>query len=450
MFKTIINAWKVPEVRKRLLFTLLLLVIFRLGTHISVPFVNFETLNTTMQNGQSGVMGLVNLITGGAFSRLSIFALSISPYISASIIIQLLGMLIPSIEVMMKEGGEQAKSKINKLTKIITLILAGLQGTGLYISYSYAENGGLFTPIVAGQLGIILTGIVVVSAFIAGTSFLVWLGEQITNKGIGNGVSLLIFAGIVAGIPNYIVSLITGIMINGQLQVQNLIIAIAMLISVLVLVTSVVYVHIAERKIPIQYARKIVGRKMYGGQNTYIPIKPVMAGVMPVIFASSFVTFPAMIIQIFFANQIGTNSFADKLYTLSIAATQPGVGFGYIALHAIIYMILILGFTFFYTLSVFNPAEIATNIKQNGGYIPGVRAGKPTVEYLTNTLVKLTTFGGLFLCAIVLIPMIATMSTGIEIAFGGTSILIIVGVAIETVQQLESQLMMKHYKGFLG
>lgn len=440
MFKTIINAWKVPEVRKRLLFTLLLLVVFRFGTHISVPFINFELLKLTMQSSQEGVLGLVNLITGGAFARLSIFAMSISPYISASIIVQLLGMLIPSMEVMMKEGGEQAKSKINKYTKIIALILAGIQATGLYIGYS---RQGLFTN------PSIMTGITVVTTLIAGTAFLVWLGEQITNKGIGNGISLLIFAGIVATLPGYAIRLFSSVIQNGTLNVPTLITAISIVIAALILITAVVYVHIAERRIPIQYARKIVGRKMYGGQNTYIPIKPVMAGVMPIIFASSFITFPAMIIQLFFSNQIGTGSFVGGLYNLSVATTVNNISGWFIAGHALLYMILIIGFTFFYTLSVFNPAEIATNIKQNGGYIPGIRAGKPTVDYLSNVLVKLTSFGALFLCAIVIIPMIATVFGAQAIAFGGTGVLIIVGVAIETVQQLESQLLMRHYKGFL-
>ena len=440
MFKTIIDAWKLPEVRKRLLFTLLLIIVFRFGTHISVPFVNLGLLNRIASQAGEGVMGLVNLITGGAFSRLSIFAMSISPYISASIIVQLLGMLIPSLEVMMKEGGEQAKSKINKYTKIITLLLAAVQGTGLYIGFS---QQGLFTETS------IVAGIAVVVALVAGTAFLTWLGEQITKEGIGNGISLLIFAGIVASVPNQLISLMGAVVENGKLNITNLITAVSIIISVVVLVTSVVYVHIAERRIPIQYARKIVGRKMYGGQNTYIPIKPVMAGVMPVIFASSFITFPAMIIQIFFANHINNGGLVSGLYKLSVATSLNSVSGWYLAGHAIFYMILIIVFTFFYTLAVFNPAEIATNIKQNGGYIPGIRAGKPTVDYLSNVVIKLTAFGSLFLCFVAIVPMIARIFTSANIGFGGTSILIIVGVAIETVLQLESQLKLRHYKGFL-
>ena len=370
MFKTIINAWKVPEVRKRLLFTILLLIIFRFGTHVSVPFVNFARLDGVMNTANNGLLGMINLITGGAFARLSVFAMSISPYISASIIVQLLGMLLPSLEMMMKEGGEQGKQKINRYTKIITFILA----LDLYLG--------------------------------------------ITSSA-------------------------------GQINVQNMITAIAIMIGVMVLIIAVVYVHIAERKIPVQYSRKIVGRKMYGGQNTFIPIKPVMAGVMPIIFASSFMAFPAMIIQIFFSGQIGTGSFADWLYSISVATSLSNANIWALVGHAVLYMILIVGFTFFYTLAVFNPAEIAMNIRQNGGYIPGIRAGKPTTDFLSNVVIKLTGFGALFLCFIAIAPILANAFTSISIGFGGTSILIIVGVAIETVQQLESQLMLKHYKGFL-
>ena len=235
----------------------------------------------------------------------------------------------------------------------------------------------------------------------------------------------------------------------GQINVQNMITAISIIIGVMVLIIAVVYVHIAERKIPVQYSRKIVGRKMYGGQNTFIPIKPVMAGVMPIIFASSFMAFPAMIIQIFFSGQIGTGSFADWLYSISVATSLSHANVWALVGHAVLYMILIVGFTFFYTLAVFNPAEIAMNIRQNGGYIPGIRAGKPTTDFLSNVVIKLTGFGALFLCFVAIAPILANAFTSISIGFGGTSILIIVGVAIETVQQLESQLMLKHYKGFL-
>ncbi|MGP1608395.1 MAG: preprotein translocase subunit SecY [Clostridium sp.] len=443
MFKTIQDAIKVPEVKRRLLFTLLLLIVFRFGSHISVPFVDFNVLNNVMNNNQNGILGLVNLITGGAFARLSIFAMSISPYISASIIVQLLGMLIPSLEMMMKEGGEQGKKQINKYTKIITFVLALVQSLGLFIAYRHSR---IFTPYNGSY---VIPGIAIVLSLLAGTTFLVWVGEKITKKGIGNGISMLIFAGIVSSVPNLLFTMISQTVQNGTINVIKLISVLGLFIGILLLITSVVYVHIAERKIPIQYSRKIVGRKMYGGQNTFIPIKPVMAGVMPVIFASSFITFPAMIIQIFFANQIGKSGFANWLYTLSVATTINNASIWYILGHALVYMILIIAFTFFYTLAVFNPDEIATNIRQNGGYIPGVRAGKPTNEFLSQVVVKLTAFGSLFLCVIAIIPMLVNVFLHQNLGFGGTSILIIVGVAIETVQQLESQLMVRKTKGFL-
>ena len=443
MFKTIQDAIKVPEVKRRLLFTLLLLIVFRFGSHISVPFVDFNVLNNVMNNNQNGILGLVNLITGGAFARLSIFAMSISPYISASIIVQLLGMLIPSLEMMMKEGGEQGKKQINKYTKIITFVLALVQSLGLFIAY---RDSRIFTSYNGSY---VIPGIAIVLSLLAGTTFLVWVGEKITKKGIGNGISMLIFAGIVSSVPNLLFSMISQTVQNGTIDVIKLISVLGLFIGILLLITSVVYVHIAERKIPIQYSRKIVGRKMYGGQNTFIPIKPVMAGVMPVIFASSFITFPAMIIQIFFANQIGKLGFANWLYTLSVATTINNASIWYILGHALLYMILIIAFTFFYTLAVFNPDEIATNIRQNGGYIPGVRAGKPTNEFLSQVVVKLTAFGSLFLCVIAIIPMLVNVFIHQNLGFGGTSILIIVGVAIETVQQLESQLMVRKTKGFL-
>ena len=441
MFKTIINAMKVSEVRKRILYTLLLLVIFRFGTHISVPYVNYSRLNTVMQSSGNGILGLINLITGGAFARLSLFALSISPYISSSIIVQLLAMVMPSLEAMMREGGEQAKKKIDFYTKTISLALATMQGIGLYLGYSVR---GVFT-----QRGI-LPAVAIVLTFVAGTSYLVWLGEKITKKGIGNGISMLIFAGIVASVPNQLIYLFSSIFIStGKIDVTKLIGAIGLIIGVILLITAVVYVYIAERRIPVQYARKIVGRKMYGGQNTHIPLKLIMAGVMPIIFASSFITFPAMIIQIFGASKIGKSGIVNTLYNLSIASSIESIHWGYLLAHAILYMLLIVGFTFFYTLAMFNPAEVASVIRQNGGFIPGIRAGKPTTDFLTNVTIKLTAFGSLCLCIIAVIPMLLKMFTLINLGFGGTSILIIVGVALETVQQLDSQLMVRKNEGFL-
>ena len=436
MFKTIKNALKTPEVRKKLLYTLLLIVIFRLGCYITVPGVDTITLADQMNSATNGVTGLIDTISGGAFSRLSIFAMSITPYITASIVIQLLSMVIPSLERLVKEGGEEGKNKVNKYTKIVTIILALIEGLGIFFSY---KSSGIFLD--ATFLG----GAITVISLMAGTALLMWLGEQITNKGIGNGLSIIIFVGIVSGLASGITDVWNLIFGTGTFSTLGLIKAVCLVVGMLALVAAVVFVQNAERRIPVQYAKRVVGRKMVGAQNTNIPLKLAMAGVMPIIFASSFLTFPAMIIQIFTQNPTG---FWRVLYNFSIATSSSSVGIGYTIANAIVYLLLILGFTYFYTYATFNPAEISATIKRNGGFIPGIRAGKPTTEYLSSVISKLTLVGGVFLAAIAIIPML-TRFTGLNIAFGGTSILIIVGVALETVQQLESQLVTRHYKGFL-
>ena len=439
MFKTIINAIKTPEVRKKLLYTLLLIVIFRLGCYITVPGVDTFTLAEQMNAATNGVTGLIDTISGGAFSRLSIFAMSITPYITASIVIQLLSMVIPALERLVKEGGEQGKAKVNKYTKMLTIVLALVEGLGIFLSY---RSSGIFldTGFLAGALTVI--------SLMAGTAFLIWLGEQITNKGIGNGISILIFVGIIAGLPQGITAVWGLIFETGTFSTVGLIKALALVIGVLILVAGVVFIQLAERRIPVQYAKKVVGRKMVGAQNTHIPLKLAMAGVMPIIFASSFLTFPAMIIQIFVRDIATQTGFWATIYNFSIASSSSSVGIGYTIANAIVYLLLIIGFTYFYTYAMFNPAEISGNIKRNGGFIPGIRAGKPTTEYLSSVISKLTIVGGLFLAIIAIIPMLARF-TNLNIAFGGTSILIVVGVALETVQQLESQLVTRHYKGFL-
>lgn len=436
MFKTIKNALKTPEVRKKLLYTLLLIVIFRLGCYITVPGVDTITLADQMNSATNGVTGLIDTISGGAFSRLSIFAMSITPYITASIVIQLLSMVIPSLERLVKEGGEEGKNKVNKYTKIVTIILALIEGLGIFFSY---KSSGIFLDTT------FLGGAITVISLMAGTALLMWLGEQITNKGIGNGISIIIFVGIVSGLASGITDVWNLICGTGAFSTLGLIKAVCLVVGMLALVAAVVFVQNAERRIPVQYAKRVVGRKMVGAQNTNIPLKLAMAGVMPIIFASSFMTFPAMIIQIFTQNPTG---FWRVLYNFSIATSSSSVGIGYTIANAIVYLLLILGFTYFYTYATFNPAEISATIKRNGGFIPGIRAGKPTTEYLSSVISKLTLVGGLFLAAIAIIPML-TRFTGLNIAFGGTSILIIVGVALETVQQLESQLVTRHYKGFL-
>ena len=438
MFKTIKNAIKTPDVRKRLLYTLLLVVIFRLGCYITVPGVNSIALNDAMGN-TNGIAGLIDLISGGAFSRFSLFAMSITPYITASIVIQLLAMIIPSLEKLTKEGGEQGRQKINRYTKIVTIILALVEGIGIYLSY---RGAGIFVN------DSFLTGALVVIGLVTGTSILMWLGEQITAKGIGNGISLLIFIGIISGLPAGVTTLWSLIMPQTGFSTTGLLTAIGIVIGAIILVAGVVFVQQAERRVPVQYSKKVVGRKMVGAQSTHIPLKLAMAGVMPVIFASSFMTFPAMIIQIFVPDIASQTGFLAGLYNFSIATSTSSVPIGYSIANAIVYLLLILGFTFFYTYATFNPAEVSNNIKKNGGFIPGIRAGKPTTEYLSSIISKLTWFGGFFLAVIAIIPMLLRF-TSLNIAFGGTSILIVVGVALETVQQLESQLAMRHYKGFL-
>ena len=438
MFKTIKNALKTPEVRKRLLYTLILIVVFRLGCYITVPGVNNIALNEAM-GGNNGLAGLIDMISGGAFSRFSVFAMSISPYITASIVIQLLAMIIPSLEKLTKEGGEAGRQKINKYTKMLTLVLALVEAVGVYLSY---KSSGIFVD------QTFLTGALVVTGLVAGTSVLMWLGDQITNKGIGNGISLLIFIGIISRLPSGLTTLWSFIMPEAGFSTTGLLTAIGIVVGALILVAGVVFVQQAERRVPVQYSKKVVGRKMVGAQSTHIPLKLAMAGVMPVIFASSFMTFPAMIIQIFVPDIANQTGFLAGLYNFSIATSTSNVGIGYSIANAIVYLLLIVGFTFFYTYATFNPAEVSNNIKKNGGFIPGIRAGKPTTEYLSSIISKLTMFGGLFLAVIAILPMLLRF-TNLNIAFGGTSILIVVGVALETVQQLESQLAMRHYKGFL-
>ena len=440
MFNTIKNALKTPDVRKRLLYTLILVVVFRLGCYITIPGVDTIKLAEYMGSSANGIQGLIDMISGGAFKRLSLFAMSISPYITASILIQLLGMVIPSLEKLVKEGGEAGRAKINKYTKILTVVLALIEGLGIFLSY---RQYNIFVD------KSFMTGIVVVISLMAGTALLMWLGEQITNKGIGNGISMLIFVGIVAGLPDAIVSIWNNeIFTGGTFTTTGLLTALGVLICAIILITAVVFVQQAERRVPVQYSKKVVGRRMVGAQSTHIPLKLAMAGVMPIIFASSFMTFPAMIIQMFVSDIATQTGFWASVYKFSIATSSSSVSIGYSIANAVVYLLLIVGFTFFYTYATFNPAEVSNNIKKNGGFIPGIRAGKPTTEYLSKIIARLTWFGGVYLAIIAILPMLARF-TKLDLAFGGTSILIVVGVAIEMIQQLESQLVMRHYKGFL-
>ena len=376
MFKTIQNAIKTPEVRKKLLYTLLLIVVFRLGCYITVPGVDTVALGDAM-GSTDGVAGLINMISGGAFSRFSVFAMSITPYITASIVIQLLSMIIPSLERLTKEGGEEGRKKINRYTKIVTIILALVEAIGLFLAY---KNSGIFVNTD------FLTGALVVTGLVAGTSILMWLGDQITNKGIGNGISIIIFVGIISGLPSFAVTLWGLISTSSGFSTTGLLLSIGIIIGAIILIAGVVFVQQAERRVPVQYSKRVVGRKMVGAQNTHIPLKLAMAGVMPIIFASSFMTFPAMLIQMFVNDIASQTGFLAVLYKFSIATSSSNVGIGYSIANAIVYLLLIIGFTFFYTYATFNPAEVSATIKKNGGFIPGIRAGKPTTEHLSSII----------------------------------------------------------------
>ena len=440
MFKTLFNALKVADLRKKLLVTLGLLIVFRFGAFITAPGVDGEALAQFMDQSSSSILTTINVVTGGAFSQLSIFAMSISPYITASIVIQLLTIAIPSLEELSKEG-EAGRRKIGKYTKYLAVILGAIEAFGLYMTYRGAQiflGEGLLVPMM-----FVLT-------LTAGSTFLMWLGDKITSKGIGNGTSLLIFAGIISGLPSAATYLWSLVMVDGVFSLSGLLIALAVLVGAILLVAGVVWVTEAERRVPIQYAKRVVGRKMYGGQSTHIPIKLAMAGVMPVIFAMSLMQFPAMIIQLINPNVVNDTGFWAGVYKVcafsSLAGTRELWLYGII--HTVIYLALITLFTYFYTKMIFNTVEVANNLKKNGGFIPGIRAGKPTSDYLANILKYVSGFGSIFLGIIAVLPILVQFA-GLQVSFGGTAILIVVSVALESIKQLESQMLVRHYKGFL-
>jgi len=404
-----------------MLYTVLLLLVFRLGSYIPVPGMNAQALKNMIGDGNS-LFGLLDTLTGGAFGNATIFAMSITPYINSSIIMQLLTVAIPSLERLAKEG-EEGRKIIAQYTRYGTVVLAFIQATGLF----FGLRGAINNPNFASYVTITLT-------FTAGTAFLMWLGEQITEKGIGNGISLLIFAGIVARIPSMAYTLYQSVL-NKQLNIFTLII---LLIFGLAVIAVVVLMNEAERRIPVQYAKRIVGRKMYGGQSTHIPIKVSMAGVIPIIFAMSIMAFPSTIAQFFTQPQPGTfwYSFLEFI--------SPRSWF-----YAVCYFLLIIFFTYFYTAIQFSPVEIANNMKKNGGFIPGIRPGKPTSDYINRVLSRITLAGAIFLALIAVLPIFMNYTVKVNIGLGGTTLLIVVGVALETVKQVESQMLMRHYKGFL-
>lgn len=423
LLKTVSQAWKAKDIRRKMIFTLLMLVVFRIGSSIPVPGIDKTTLSQIFA-GDAGLLDLFDLFSGGAFSNFTIFALSITPYITASIIVQLLTVAFPYFENLAKEGATGRK-KMAQITRYMTVVLALIQALGLTV--------GLFRRAVIDQSW--FSFIVIMLILTAGTSFLMWLGEQINEKGIGNGISLIIFAGIVARIPIGIRSMYTKYS-DGTLSIVSILLFIAFAI---VVVVGIIMVQQGTRKIPVQYAKRVVGRKMYGGQSTHIPLKVNQAGVIPVIFALSLLQFP-LTITYFFPNTGFTNFVTNWLSP----AGNPGVW-----VYGTLNVLLIILFNYFYTTVTFNPVEVANNMKANGGFIPGIRPGHATVEYLGRVMSRISIVGALFLAVIATLPTLISQFTSVDVRFGGTSLLIAVGVALDTMKQLENQLVMRNYQGFL-
>ena len=425
MLETLKNAWRIAELRKKILYTLFIIFIFRLGSAIPVPFIDFKTLADVFaqQTANGSMLSFIDTFTGGGLSNATIFAMGITPYINASIILQLLTVAIPALEQMVKDGGEEGQKKIASWTRYLAVMLGLVQGFSYYM---LLKSWGLLT-----DTGV-WAAIVIIMAFTAGTALIMWLGEHITENGIGNGISIILFAGIISRGPSLASSLI-------QLFKSSVVTAILMILVGLGMVVFIVYMSNAERRIPIQYAKRMVGRKMYGGQSTHLPIKVNATGVMPIIFASSILSLPATI-EMFWQPQAG--SVGAAIIGL-FRQTSPF----YIALYAL----MIFGFSYFYASIQFNPIEIANNLKKNGGFIPGFRPGKPTSDFIMKALGKVIFVGAIFLCVVALVPLIigAFNSNLRNVALGGTSVIIVVGVALETVTQLEAQMMMRHHKGFL-
>ena len=430
MIQTLKNAWKIEDLRRKILFTLLIILLYRVGNAIPVPYVNKEALELYFEQVQGTMLGLYNMMSGGAFSQATIFALSIQPYINASIIIQLLCIAIPALERLSKEGGEEGRKKIASITRYATV------GIGLLMGFAYYMLMKNYQLIDARYASSVWTAIVIILTFTSGSALIMWLGEQITEFGIGNGISIILFASIMARLPRSIISTVQNVM-AGNLAWW---VAVLMFLGALAIIVLIVYVNDAERRIPIQYAKRVVGRKMYGGQSTFLPMKVNMSGVMPIIFASSIGSLPATI-----AGLAGKNTGEG---------TWVNTWFGNDSIpYAIIYFLLIIFFAYFYSTIQFNPIEVSNNLKKNGGYIPGFRPGKPTSEFIQKVLNKITLFGALYLGIIAVTPILishfsdSAKLTGLSL--GGTSIMIAVGVALETVRALEAQMLMRNYKGFL-
>ena len=432
MLETIRNAWKIPELRKKLLFTALIILIFRLGNNIPVPFVNTAMISAYFASASSTILGMMNVMSGGAFGSATVLALGIQPYINSSIIIQLLTIAIPALERLAKEGGEEGKKKIAAITRYTTVGIGLLQAFGYYW---LCRSQGMLT-----KEGV-WAAIVIILVFTAGSAFTMWLGEQITEFGIGNGISVILFAGIISRAPSAVYAMYTGIYnwVTGATGTNVLRIhpvgAVAILVGVLAMVVFVVFITLAERRLPVQYAKRVVGRKMMGGNSTNIPMKVNMCGVLPIIFAQTIASIPSTICA--FVPRWQNSWLMRHFDTTSVA-------------YCIIYFLLIIGFSFFYATIQFNPVEVANNLKKQGGFIPGFRPGRPTAEFIAKVLNKITMFGAIYLSVVAILPIVTGAVIGASyLAIGGTSVLIVVSVALETQKALEAQMMMRHYKGFL-
>ncbi len=430
MFEVFRNAWKVTELRKKILYTLFIIIIFRFGSAVFVPFLDSSAIAGMLGDGT--LLSYLDTMTGGSLSQGTLFAMSITPYINASIIIQLLTVAIPALERLSKEG-EEGRKKLNTITKLTSLGLALFQAIAFYFAL---RNYGV-VKYMNGFEGV-LAAITIVSCFVAGASLIIWLGDQINEKGIGNGISMILFAGIVARGPSAVYNLI----MTMKDDMKNAILVPVILIIFVAMIALVVLMTNAERRIPVQYAKRVVGRKMYGGQSSHIPIKVAMAGVMPIIFAMSVMSLPQTICYFFGITGDGTSGhdFWEGFVRLFSQSSW---------LYGILYFVLIIAFNYFYIAIQYNPVEIANNLKKNNGAIPGIRPGKPTSEFIQNSLSKVSLIGAIFLAFIAIFPIVFQMITKINVSLGGTTMLIVVGVALETVRSLESQMMMRHHKGFL-
>ena len=457
MINTIRKAWAIPELRKKIIFTLLILLIFRIGNAITVPYINTDALKQQLDMMGSTYFGLLNTMSGGAFAMATVFALSIQPYINSSIIIQLLTVAIPALERLAREGGEEGKKKIQSITRYTTVGIAVLQAVGYYFMM---KNYNLLAADATG----IWPALVIIVSLIAGSSFVMWMGEQVNEFGIGNGISMILFAGIIARVPSMIGGMIDGIKLwsakrAGEVTVETLTsigysetaaeqylktalapwAIILLVVGILALIAFIVFISDAERRIPVQYAKRQVGRRMYGGQSSNLPMKVNMSGVLPVIFAQSIASLPITIWSF-----IGVPAEGTVSYTIYKAIDTQSI------VYMVVYFLMIIGFSYFYSSIQFNPVEIANNLKKNGGFIPGFRPGKPTVDFIKKVLGKITMFGAIYLGIVAICPLIVGKIIGnASLAIGGTSVIIVVGVALETVKVLENQMLMRQYKGFL-